>query len=81
MLEVGDPVRKRSGYKYPGVVVAVFTTRAGLVRYVVEADHPSFSGMLHIFAEDQLGLRCDEVQRLVSAPNDNRAGDAETIAE
>jgi hypothetical protein len=54
MFEVGDLVRKRSGYEYPGVIVAVFTTRAGQVRYVVEADHPSFSGMLHIFDGKQL---------------------------
>jgi hypothetical protein len=51
---VGDRVHKPHGYAYPGVVVSVFTTRAGMVRYVVEADHPAFIGMLHIFSEDQL---------------------------
>ena len=54
---VGDLVRKRAGYEYPGVVVSVFTTRAGAVRYVVEADHPAFAGMLHIFSEEQLERR------------------------
>jgi hypothetical protein len=54
---VGDLVRKRAGYEYPGVVVSVFTTRAGAVRYVVEADHPAFVGMLHIFSEEQLERR------------------------
>ncbi|HEX8838172.1 MAG TPA: hypothetical protein VF748_14620 [Candidatus Acidoferrum sp.] len=52
---LANKVRKRSGYEYPGTVVAVFTTLAGSVRYVVEAD-PPFSGMLHIFNEDQLEL-------------------------
>jgi hypothetical protein len=56
-FEVGDKVRKRSGYEYPGFVVSVFKNRAGAVRYVVEADHPSFSGMLHIFNEEQLELQ------------------------
>jgi len=37
--------------------VSVVTNRAGAVRYVVEADHPAFSGMLHIFNGDQLEHR------------------------
>jgi hypothetical protein len=56
-FKIGDRVRKRSGYEYPGFVVSVFTNRAGAVRYVIEADHPAFSGMLHIFNEEQLQLR------------------------
>ena len=56
-FKIGDRVRKRAGYEYPGVIVSVFTTRAGAVRYVVEADHPSFAGMLHIFNGDQLESR------------------------
>jgi hypothetical protein len=56
-LKVGDQVKKRSGYEYPGVIVSVFTTRAGAVRYVVEADHPAFTGMLHMFNGDQLESR------------------------
>jgi hypothetical protein len=56
-FSIGDQVRKRAGYEYPGVVVSVFTTRAGAVRYVVEADHPAFAGMLHIFNEEQLERR------------------------
>ena len=56
-FKVGDRVKKRSGYEYPGFVVSVFTNRAGAVRYVVEADHPAFSGMLHIFNGDQLEHR------------------------
>src|SRR5215470_6291479 len=32
-LKVGDLVKKRTGYAYPGVIVSVFTTQAGAVRY------------------------------------------------
>ena len=45
-LKVGDLVRKRAGYEYPGIIVSVFTTRAGATRYVVEADHPGFEGQV-----------------------------------
>src|SRR5262249_11466297 len=45
------------GLRHPGVIVSVFTTQAGAVRYVVEADHPEFAGMLHIFNADQLEPR------------------------
>jgi hypothetical protein len=56
-FKISDRVRKRTGYEYPGFVVSVFTNRAGAIRYVVEADHPAFSGMLHIFNEEQLEFR------------------------
>ena len=56
-FRVGDLVKKSAGYEYPGIIVSVFTTRAGAVRYVVEADHPAFVGMLHIFNGDQLEPR------------------------
>lgn len=56
-FKVGDRVKKRTGYEYPGFIVSVFTNRAGAVRYVVEADHPAFAGMLHIFNGDQLEPR------------------------
>jgi hypothetical protein len=56
-FKVGDAVKKRSGYEYPAFIVSVFTNRAGAVRYVVEADHPAFSGMLHIFNGEQLEPR------------------------
>ena len=59
-FKIGDRVRKRSGYEYPGFVVSVFTNGARAVRYVIEADHPAFSGMLHIFNEEQLELRGQE---------------------
>lgn len=63
-----DRVRKRSGYRFPGVVAAVFLNRKGEVRYVVEATDPDFEGMLHIFNEEQL-----EPDNKVS--RDRRGGD------
>ena len=56
-FKVGDLVGKRAGYEYPGIIVSVFMRRAGAVRYVVEADHPGFAGMLHIFNGEQLEPR------------------------
>ncbi len=55
-FKIGDRVRKRAGYEYPGFVVSVFANRAGAI-YVVEADHVAFKGKLHIFSEEQLELR------------------------
>lgn len=56
LFNVGDLVQKRKGYRYPGVILARHLMPAGW-RYNVEADHPDFVGMLHIFAEDQLIAR------------------------
>ena len=53
---VGDKVRKRFGYRFPGEVRMVGTNKAGEVRYVVEALHEDFVGMLHIYSENQLEL-------------------------
>lgn len=53
-LADGDRVEKTSGYPFPGEVRAVFTTRAGATRYVVEATGPAYAGMLNIFNGDQL---------------------------
>ena len=47
-------VEKKEGYRYPGMVVSVFYTRADKIRYVVEAINPDFEGMCHIFSEEQL---------------------------
>ncbi len=63
---IGQLVQKVSGYRYPGVVIGICTTRAGAVRYVVEADHPSFEGMLHIFNADQLVAASDAKDRIAS---------------
>jgi len=53
-LNVGHQVRKTSGYPFPGEVRSVFKTRAGLVRYVIEATGEDYAGMLHIFSPGQL---------------------------
>lgn len=55
-MKVGDRVEKRSGYQWPGEIVAVFKTKAGQTRCVVECTHPVVSGALHIFAPEQLAL-------------------------
>ena len=51
-LKVGEKVVKPRGYPYPGTIVAVFTTRSGEERVVVESD--ILPGMLHIFAPSQV---------------------------
>lgn len=53
-MKVGDHVQKVKGYKWPGVVVAVFKTLAGADRYVVECTVPEVAGALHIYSRDQL---------------------------
>lgn len=52
---VGTPVEKAGGdYRFPGVVVAVFRTTRGHVRYVVECTVPGCEGMLHVFSRHNL---------------------------
>jgi hypothetical protein len=53
-FQLYEYVRKKTGYRYPGMVMAKFTNRSGAIRYVVEAIHPDFTGMLHIFNGNQL---------------------------
>lgn len=52
--DVGLAVRKVKGYPFPGEIRSVFKTRAGVVRYVVEATGEAYAGMLHIFSPDQI---------------------------
>jgi hypothetical protein len=52
--ELYSYVQKRKGYKFPGMVIAVFETRSCKLRYVVEAYSKDFEGCLHIFSEDDL---------------------------
>lgn len=52
-FKVGDKIQKPKGYKFDGIVVAVFTTTAGEIRIVAELIN---NGMLHIFSESQLEL-------------------------
>jgi hypothetical protein len=47
-------VQKIKDFKYSGVIVSIFYTLDKKVRYVVEADHEDFKGMLHIFSDSDL---------------------------
>jgi hypothetical protein len=47
-------VTKVSGYPFPGIVQAVFTTSSGELRIVVEYANPKPTGLLHIFNASQL---------------------------
>ena len=53
-FKIGNAVNKTSGYKYPGIVVSVFSNTKGEIRYVVECTLEGVQGMLHIFNENQL---------------------------
>lgn len=55
--ELGARVEKIKGYKWPGVVVAVFNNIEGELRYVVECTVPMVEGALHIYAPEQLKRR------------------------
>lgn len=57
-FKIGDRVYKPNGYKFPGIVVAVFQTTTGEKRVVAELID---NGMLHIFSEAQLELDTAQV--------------------
>jgi len=50
-FKIGDKVYKPKGYKFPGIVVAVFKNTTSQTRIVAEFID---NGMLHIFTEEQL---------------------------
>jgi hypothetical protein len=56
----GDRVRKVKGYKFPGVVVAAFTTLEGNWRYVVQCTAEDTAGILHIYNGEQLEAAGEE---------------------
>ena len=56
-FQQGDKVEEVKGYKWPGVIVSVFTTLEGKVRYVVECTVPEVAGALHIYSEAQIERR------------------------
>ena len=47
-------VVKVKGYKWPGIIVSVFTTTSGQERYVVECTVPGVEGALHIYSPEQI---------------------------
>jgi hypothetical protein len=51
-FNIGDRVKKPTGYHFVGIVRAVFQTGTRETRYVVE--HEVIEGLLHIFSEAQL---------------------------
>lgn len=53
-MKPGDRVEKTKGYRWPGVVVASFSTIKGDHRVVVECRAPEVAGALHIYSPDQL---------------------------
>ena len=53
-FEIGDKIYKPKGYKYPGIVVAVFKTTSDEKRIVAELED---NGMLHIVAESHMEKR------------------------
>lgn len=53
-MKIWDCVQKTKGYKWPGIVVADFTTTTGERRLVVECTVPEVKGALHIYAPEQL---------------------------
>lgn len=57
VFSVGDPVEKRQGYSFPGVVVSTYRTLKGEPRYVVECVIPGVEGCQHIFNANQLRAR------------------------
>lgn len=54
MIKLGDHVEKINGYKWPGKVVAIFTTLQGETRVVVECTTVGVEGALHIYNPEQL---------------------------
>ena len=53
-MKPGDKVEKIKGYKWPGVIVASFSTTKGEHRIVVECLVPEVAGALHIYSPEQL---------------------------
>lgn len=62
-MKPGDRVEKIKGYKWPGVILASFTTTRGEHRLVVECTVPEVAGALHIYAPEQIRVLPDEQQR------------------
>lgn len=56
-FKVGDIVLKVKGYRVAGEVRAVFTNRAGDVRYAVEVEAEGGTTFFMIYSGDQLELK------------------------
>lgn len=53
-MKIGDRVKKKSGYPWPGIIVADFRTLSNERRLVVECTVPEVRGALHIYSPEQL---------------------------
>lgn len=53
-FKVGQKVVKKTGYKFPGIIVCCYHTLSGKARYVVECTAEDVAGCQHIFNADQL---------------------------
>lgn len=56
-MKIGDKVKKKKGYAFDGVIVAVFQNTKRQTRIVAEhlgSQTEESGGMLHIFNESQL---------------------------
>ena len=62
-MKIGDRVQKIKGYRWPGIIVADFTTLTGQRRLVVECTSPDIAGALHIYNEDQLQVIAQEEKK------------------
>lgn len=54
-FKIGDPVEKKEGYRFPGIITAFDSDAPDKV--VVTTYHPDFIGMKHIFSLKQLKHR------------------------
>ena len=54
MINEGDYVQTTKGARYQGEVVALFETRSGKLRAVVEAVDEKFAETLHVYPLEQL---------------------------
>lgn len=54
MIEKGDFVQTTKGARFQGEVAAVFKTRKGKLRAIVEATDEKFEETLHVYPLEQL---------------------------
>lgn len=55
-IVAGLRVRTKKGAKFRGVVVVVYDSLKGVPHAVVEADHPHFDGVEHVYPLAQLSI-------------------------